>query len=195
MLEAMQDVLSAPNSSDLPDNVRGLQGREFERLVALGVFEDARVELLEGQLVEMSPQGDVHSTITRVLAHRLCRVLPDGMILQQHSSLRAGTASMPEPDIAVIPRLRGFHHPSEAFLVVEVADSSLRNDREIKAGIYARAGIREYWIIDVQHERVEVFTEPGPTSYGSICVIERGGTLRPKALPELVLAVDAIFDC
>ena len=183
-----------PNSSDLPDNVRGLLCGEFERLVALGVFEDARVELLEGQLVEMSPQGDVHSTITRVLADRLCRALPAGMILQQHSSLRAGTSSMPEPDIAVIPRLRGFHHPSEAFLVIEVADSSLRNDREIKAGIYARAGVGEYWIIDVPHERVEVFTQPGPTSYGSIRVVERGGLLRPVALPELELAVDAIFD-
>lgn len=192
MLEAMQDVL---HPSDLPDNVRGLQCAEFERLVALGVFEEARVELLEGQLVEMSPQGEVHSTIIRVLADKLCRALPAEMILQQHSSLRAGTRSLPEPDIAVIPRLRGFHHPSEAFLVIEVADSSLRNDREIKSRIYARAGISEYWIIDVQHQRVEVFTEPGSTSYGSSCAVERGGTLRPTALPEFELAVDAIFDC
>ncbi len=195
MLEAMLDAHSEPPPDDLPDNIRGLLGAEFERLVELGVFHDVRVELLEGQLVEMSPQGAAHATITSVLADLLHRGLPETMIIRQHSSLRASDRSMPEPDIAVIPRVRGFHHPSEAFLIVEVSDSSLRNDREIKSRIYARANILEYWIIDVKHEQVEVRTEPGRKGYASTRVLGRGELLRPNALPELSLAVDAIFDC
>jgi len=195
MLGAMLEVHDEPPQNELPDNIRGLLRVEFERLVDLGVFEDVRVELLEGQLVEMSPQGDAHSTITRVVAHLLNKKLPDGMIVQQHSSVRAGDRSMPEPDIAVIPFRRGFHHPHEAHLIIEVSDSSLRNDREIKSRIYARAKIHEYWLIDVKHERVEVRTEPSRKGFGSTQVFGRGETLRPIALPDFSITVDAIFDC
>jgi Uma2 family endonuclease len=117
------------------------------------------------------------------------------MIIRQHSSLRASDRSMPEPDIAVIPRRRGFHHPNEAFLIVEVSDSSLRNDRAIKSRIYARAKILEYWIVDVQHERVEVLTEPNRKGYVNTRVFGRGEVLRPAALPDFSVTVDAIFDC
>lgn len=195
MLEAMQDVHEEPPSNDLPDNIRGLLRVEFERLVELGVFEDVRVELLEGQLVEMSPQGDAHSSITRVLGDYITRRLPETMIVQQHSGLRAGDRSMPEPDLAVIPRRRGFHHPNDAFLTIEVSDSSLRNDREIKSRIYARAKVQEYWLIDVRHERVEVRTDPSRKGYASTQVLGRGEVLRPTAIPNLTVTVDAIFDC
>lgn len=195
MLEPMLETRVDMAPTGLPDNIRGLRTAEFERLVELGAFGDVRVELLEGQLVEVSPQGDAHSTITRVVAHWLARALPDGMILQQHSSVRAGEHSMPEPDIAVIPFRRGFHHPHEAYLVIEVADSSLRNDREIKSEIYARAGMREYWIIDIQHERVEVHTEPTQRGYTTTRIVGRGEVLRSAALPGFSLDVAAIFDC
>jgi len=195
MLGAMLEVRDEPPSNELPDNIRGLLRVEFERLVDLGVFEDVRVELLEGQLVEMSPQGDAHSTITRMLGDYLTRRLPETIVVSHHSGLRAGDRSMPEPDIAVIPRRRGFHHPHDAFLIVEVSDSSLRNDREIKSRIYARAKIREYWLIDVKQERVEVRTEPSRKGYGKTEVLGRGEVLRPTQIPGLSITVDSIFDC
>lgn len=187
MLEAMVPIR--------PDNVRGLQRSEFEQLVELGVFQEDRVELLEGQLVQMSPQGEAHSSITRHLADLLYRGLPDSMMLQQHSSFRAGERSMPEPDLAVIPRRRGFHHPTEAFLIVEVADTSIHNDRSVKTQIYARAMIPEYWIVNVARGEIEVFSEPGPDGYGRSRVVGRGAVLRPALLPSIVLDVSAIFDC
>ena len=191
----MLDVHDEPLSNDLPDNIRGLLRVEFERLVELGVFENVRVELLEGQLVEMSPQGEAHSTITGMLSEYLARRLPEAMHLRQHSGIRAGDRSMPEPDIAVIPRRRGFHHPHEAFLIVEVSDSSLRNDREIKSRIYARAKMQEYWVIDVKLERVEVRTEPSRKGFAKIETFGRGEVLKPTAIPDMTVPVDAIFDC
>ena len=195
MLEAMLDVHDEPAANDLPDNIRGLLRVEFERLVELGVFENVRVELLEGQLVEMSPQGEPHAMITAVLGDYITRRLPETMIVRQHSGIRAGERSMPEPDIAVVPRRRALHHPDEAFLVAEVSDSSLRNDREIKSRIYARAKIQEYWLIDVKHERVEVRTEPSRKGFEKTELFGRGEVLKPIAIPDLTVPVDAIFDC
>lgn len=188
-------MLHSMEASALPENVRGLRRIEFERLVELGVFRDIRVELLDGQLVEMSPQGDAHSTITGHLSHLLYAHLPPTMTIRQHSGFRAGDDSMPEPDIAVIPRLRGYHHPSDAFLVVEVADSSLHNDRNIKANIYAAASVHEYWIVNVKHEQIEVFSAPARGSYHNNQVYVRGHSIAPTALPGAVLDVSAIFDC
>ena len=188
-------MLESMEARDLPDNVRGIRRVEFERLVELGVFRDVRVELLAGQLVEMSPQGDAHSSITAFLADLLRPFIPSHMQIRQHSGFRAGDMSMPEPDVSVIPRIRGYHHPSEAFLIVEVADSSLYNDRNIKARIYADAGVREYWIINVKREQIEVRTSLTASGYGNVQVFTRGDVLRPTMIPDAVLEVSAILDC
>ncbi|HEY4055769.1 MAG TPA: Uma2 family endonuclease [Kofleriaceae bacterium] len=178
-----------------PDNVRGLYRVEYEKLVELGLFNDQRVELLDGQLVEMSPQSDAHSAIVRCLGRIFYDVRPHELDISLHSGLRAGMKSMPEPDIAVIPRRSGRHHADEALLVVEVALSSLRNDRLIKSDIYAALGVPEYWIVDVEHELVIVHTRPTVRGYQVIEQHERGATLRTSALPMLVVTVDDILDC
>lgn len=106
---------------------------EYETLVELGVFENQPVELLEGHVVEMSPQGDGHVAIVANLHFRIARALPENLRVRAHSGLRAGPRSMPEPDIAVALHRGGWYQFENALFVVEVAFSSLRNDRDVKA--------------------------------------------------------------
>ena len=186
MLEPMRDIPA-------PQNVRGLLRSEYERLVDLGVFEDVRVELLEGQLVEMSPQGEGHATLTARLAGWLWPAVGSDMQLRQYSPMRAGLRSMPEPDISVIPLKKGYFHPDFAYLIVEVSDSSIHNDRNVKTLIYARAGVVEYWILNVQREQIEVHRDPSEDGYATMFVAKAGETLQPVALPKASVDVAQLF--
>ncbi|HEY3352927.1 MAG TPA: Uma2 family endonuclease [Polyangia bacterium] len=173
-----------------PEKLRPLRRPEYDRLVALGCFEDERVELLRGVLVAMSPQGALHAEVIRRLVRLLAAALRDRGLLQVQSPLALGDDSEPEPDLAVVPP--GDYaeaHPSEALLVIEVADSSLRKDRAIKAGLYAAARIPEYWLVNLDERTVEVYRVPAAGAYGSTTSAGRDAVLRPVALPDVELAV------
>ena len=176
-----------------PERVRPLLRKEYDRLVAEGCFEDERVELLDGVLVTMSPQGGRHSAVTAWIVERLIRPLDPAYEVRAHSPFAASDVSEPEPDVGVYPRGSYADHPERAFLLVEVADSSLRKDRKIKTGIYAAAGVPEYWIVDLDHDEVEVLTEPRRARYRKRTTLRRGDTLRPTALPGIAIAVADIL--
>jgi Uma2 family endonuclease len=182
-----------------PERPRPLRRAEYDRLVAAGVFEDERVELLHGVLVTMSPQGDYHATITaelaRVLTLELVRLgILDRFTIRSHSPYAASEYSEPEPDIAVVPRQRiGEPHPQRAHLLVEVAESSLRKDRGIKTGIYADAGVPEYWIVDVEGGVVEVYTDPADGAYRAQTRHARGAIHRPIEVPGVEIAAATIL--
>ena len=138
---------------------RRLSRRTYDRLVARGVFEDERIELLRGRLVTMSPQGVSHSFVTGALAARLIRALDESYRVLVHSPFAATEDSEPEPDISVCRRTkRHRYHPSKALLLVEVAESSLRKDRLVKAAIYAENAAPEYWIVDLSSRSIFVHT-------------------------------------
>lgn len=139
-------------------------------LVEQGVFaSDERIQLLEGELVEMSPQGVPHATIVEALNERLMPALVGRARVRVQLPLAAGECSEPEPDIAVVdsavPR---DHHPDSALFVIEVADSSLAIDLGRKSRIYAAAGVAEYWVIDAEAGHVHVHTEPAAEGYAQI---------------------------
>ncbi|HEY4178206.1 MAG TPA: Uma2 family endonuclease [Kofleriaceae bacterium] len=176
-----------------PDNVRGLLRSEYEKLVEVGMFEGLRIELLDGQIVEKSPQSVAHSSILNALARPCYALIAPDREISVCSGFRAGMRSMPEPDLAIVPAR--YRHPEEALLVVEVADDSLRNDLGIKAAIYAAAGVPEYWVVDVAHDLVIEHKRPTVRGYQSIESQKRGATLRTSAVPMLVITVDDILDC
>ena len=184
MLDSMLDF-----SQLGPERPRLLRRKEYDRLVAEGFFEDERVELLHGVLVTMSAQGGRHSATAAWIAEHLIRALDRSFEVRSHSPFAASDYSEPEPDVGVYPRGSYDDHPARAFLLVEVADSSLAKDRRIKTGIYAAAGVPEYWIVDLQHERVEVLTEPDEDEYQRRVTLRRGDVLRPAQLPGIELAV------
>jgi Uma2 family endonuclease len=138
---------------------------EYERLVDLGVFTDERLELLEGVLVVREPQGSTHAAIVTTVGQVLATAFGDGWHTRLHSPLALGEYSEPEPDVAVVAGKSKDYlvtHPSTAALVVEVADSSLMLDRRFKAALYARAGLPEYWIVNLVDRVLEVHRDPQP---------------------------------
>lgn len=160
-----------PSVDDMPAvRVRPLRRSEYDVLVEQGVFgPDDRIQLLEGELVEMSPQKPPHAGIVERLNELLMPALVGRFRVRVQLPLAAGEYSEPEPDVAVVPadepRER---HPERAILVIEVAHETVRLDLGRKARIYASAGVSEYWVIDAPADAVHVHTDPSPGGYGSI---------------------------
>jgi Uma2 family endonuclease len=149
-----------------PERPRPLRRVEYEQLVEAGVFTDERIELLQGVLVQMSPQGTEHADVVSRLAMLFIRTLGDEVVARSHSPFAASDDSEPEPDLALVPPgdyRRG--HPAHAFLIVEVADSSLSKDSRIKADLYARSRVDEYWIVDLNARSVLVHAASDGMAY------------------------------
>jgi Uma2 family endonuclease len=177
-----------------PETVRPLLRREYEAMVALGLFEDERVELIEGTLVTMSPQGSAHAEVlTRLTRELLPRLLTRALVRVQ-SPLALGDRSEPEPDLALVP-LGDYAagHPSAAYLVVEVADSSLAKDAGVKAALYARAGIPEYWIVDLAARELIVHHGPRGAAWASVARLGAEASVAPEAFADVALSVGAII--
>ncbi len=140
----------------------------FDALVAAGEFDDQPVELLEGVLVEVSPQGGAHARSVSRLAKRLTLALGPRYTVRSQAPLAASPASEPEPDIAVIDATadEGEDHPATAHLVIEVSATSQRTDLAHKPPIYAGAGVPEYWVVDLVRRVVVVHREPLPAAGG-----------------------------
>jgi len=169
---------------------------EYERLVDLGVFVGERLELLDGLLVVREPQGSPHAAIVAHIGQVLAAAFGPGWHPRLHSPLALGDDSEPEPDVAIVagePRDYVGAHPSTAALVVEVADSSLRLDRRLKGSVYARAGLRDYWIVNLVRGVLEVHREPQPAAhapvYRSIEILRPSARVTPLAAPGALIRV------
>lgn len=170
---------------------------EYHRMVSAGVFQDgARVELIEGEVLAMSPKSRSHDEAVAWLNERLVLALAGRFRIRPQSAVTfPPQVSEPEPDLAVVPLDAAQpYHPSEAALVIEVSKSSLRYDRARKTVLYARAGIPEYWIVDLEHERLEVRTRPDDDGYLDLRTLERGDAAVPACAPDLTVGVAELFD-
>ncbi len=172
-----------------PERVRPLKRAEYEHLVDLGAFDDERVELLQGVLVTMSPQGSAHAECLRRLTKILVVALADRATVQIQTPLGAGERSLPEPDVAVVPLGNYANaHPESALLVIEVADSSLQRDRA-KATVYATARVAEYWIVNLHNRVVEIHTDPADDRYRNLATRDADSTIAPRAFADLSIRV------
>jgi Uma2 family endonuclease len=136
---------------------------DFDRLVDLGVFHGEPVELIEGLLVVAEPQGSYHASTVGAVGDALRAVLPPGWLVRVQMPLALGDLSEPEPDLAVVPGAWADYradHPARPALVVEVAETSLAFDRGEKASLYARGGVRDYWVVNLVDRVLEVFRGP-----------------------------------
>ncbi|MGH9227904.1 MAG: Uma2 family endonuclease [Acidimicrobiales bacterium] len=161
---AVVDVLA-----ELPELFRPLLRTEYDQLVEQGAFDDEKIELIEGVLVEMSPEGAEHAWLIQQLMELLARMLPNGLALRVGAPWAASERSEPQPDLSVVPTLNYRHdHPSKARLLIEVAYSSRRKDLGVKARVYAVAGVPEYWVIDLTKRLAVCHTRPSADGYQSI---------------------------
>ncbi len=173
---------------------------EYERLVDYGLFRsDEHLELLDGLLVVREPHGSRHSAAVAALCQVLARAFGDGFHVRPQLPLALDDASEPEPDVVVV---RGGawdyvgSHPSAPALVVEIAETSLTVDREHKRGLYARAGVADYWIVNLREAVLEVYRQPAPIAaapfgweYRSTQRLAPGATISPLAAPGRSIAV------
>src|SRR3989441_1689209 len=171
----------------------------YHKLGELGIFdEDDRVELLDGQIVEMSPIGAAHAACVYRLTNLLARRTSGDVGVSVQNPVLLDPRWEPQPDIALLRRSGGFHGEwvataRDVALVIEVADSSLERDRDVKIPHYARTGIAEAWLIDLEGDAITCYRTPGRDGYEEIVTVNRGATLRPVALPELTIGADEIL--
>lgn len=176
-----------------PAMVRPLRRAEYDRLVELGLFQDERIELLWGVLVKKSPQSPPHASSIQKLTSLLMPRRLESCSVRVRSPLALSDDSEPEPDVAIVARGDyDAEHPTSALLVIEVADTSLRLDRN-KAALYASAGIGEYWIVNLNARTVEVYSSPEGDRYAEVRTARERDTLRPTALPGVEIAVAEIL--
>ena len=169
---------------------------EFERMAAAGILgQDERVELLDGEVVAMNPIGPDHAWRVNDLAEAFAP-LRDRVIIAVQNPIRVHERWMPQPDIALIERgtQKSSHpRPEDVRLVVEVADSSLAVDRDLKTPQYGISGIPETWILDVSAERLLVHREPSPIGYTLIRIYGRGDRVQPLFAPDFDVDVDTFL--
>ena len=170
----------------------------YQRLAELGVLrENDRVELIAGQVVEMSPIGDHHASCVRRLNRLFSRHLLAVAIVDVQNPVVLGEHDAPQPDLVLLkPRADGYpNHPraTDILLVIEVADTTLTYDRDIKIPLYARAAIPEAWVVDLAADRVEMYRDPIADRYRRLRPATRGDVLTPLQLPNLTLSADEIL--
>ena len=179
---------------------------EYHSMIEVGLLDNRRVELLKGEIVEMSPEGEAHAYFSSEAEDYLRRLLGDkpfGHGFAYRATVRSGKPitipdnSEPEPDIAVVQKLgREYlaHHPypENIFWLVEYSNSSLEKDLKVKTKIYAEAGINEYWVVNLKRKQLVVFREPQDVEYTFKSTLSTG-TIYPLAFPDLAIEVSAII--
>lgn len=172
---------------------------EYLRIVEAGLFgEDSRLELLWGEIVEMSPIHIAHTSTLSRLVWLLTNMLGKQVILGVQNPVQLGDKSLPQPDIAVLQFQDDFYReqypgPDDILLLIEVADSSLKYDQRIKSKLYGAAGIADYWIINLPARQIEVYREPRQDGYRTVTRYAPGESLSLLAFPDVTLNVSEIL--
>jgi Uma2 family endonuclease len=174
----------------LTERPRRIAREEYDRMIEMGLFEGEHVELLHGVIIEMAPIGPPHTSPVELLNELLVpRLLGRARVRIQMPYLGADE-SEPEPDVAVVP-VGNYNaaHPDRAHLVIEVANSSLRKDKYVKAPLYAMSNVNEYWLVNLAAKCVEVHRDPSGDGWGQITRHERSATLSIAAFPDVTVKI------
>ncbi|MBW4475559.1 MAG: Uma2 family endonuclease [Tolypothrix brevis GSE-NOS-MK-07-07A] len=171
---------------------------EYHRMIAAEILRDRRVELLKGEIVEMSPEGEPHAYCSHEAGEYLAKLLAERATIRQAKPITLPNDSEPEPDVAIVQRLgRDYreHHPypENIFWLIEYANSSLEKDLEIKSKIYAEAGIPEYWVVNLKKLHLVVFREPLEGDYATKLTLT-AGIIQPLAFPDVSVSVEQIIN-
>jgi Uma2 family endonuclease len=169
--------------------------KEYYRMAETGVLRpDARVELLDGRIIDMSPIGPFHGGLVNRLTRLFGKLSNGRWLVSAQNPLRLDDRSEPEPDVMLLKPAADDYtsrhpQPEDVFLLIEVSDSTLDYDREEKLPAYGRAGIAEAWVVNLNDETIEVHREPHFTGYGSKTILRAGDQAAPQAFPDAIVDV------
>jgi Uma2 family endonuclease len=172
---------------------------EYYQMAAAGILtERDRVELIDGEIIEMSPIGDRHAASVKRCLRVFSRVEADRVLVSVQDPIDLDPYNEPEPDVALLrPRAddyaRGKPRPTDILLLIEVADTSLDHDRKTKLPHYAAAGVRETWLLDLPGDALEAHREPRDDGYAVVRRYRRGERVAPEALPDVAVAVEDLL--
>jgi Uma2 family endonuclease len=172
---------------------------DYHRMVEVGLLsEDSRVELIEGEIIKMSSIGSTHGGAVKRSSAFLNRALGDAVIVSVQDPIRLDDFSEPQPDLALLKPRKDFYSnahptPEDVLVVIEVAESSVNYDRNLKVPLYARAGIPEVWLMVLQKDVIEVHSQPKNGKYQKVQRLKRGKTLISQILPEFSCRVEDLL--
>ena len=168
---------------------------EYYRMAEVGILQpDEQVELIKGEIIVMSPTGRRHSSCMAIIIELILSRALGTLTLWSQSSLPLGEGFTPEPDVVLLRRRSDFYAdsnptPADILLVIEVSDTSLTYDRNVKVPLYAGAGIVETWLVNLEADYIEVYRQPGPEGYQQSVIFRRGEKITPVSRPDLELNV------
>ncbi len=182
----------------VPERMR-ISAERYQKMIATGVLgKYDRVELIEGDILEMPPIGWPHSAVTAHLTKLFVLAAGDAAVVSPGGSIVLGDFSQPQPDLMLLKYRKDFYsgqYPtaSDVLLLVEIADSSLAFDQSTKRALYARYGAAEYWVVDLRGQHVYVYWEPTANGYAQALELSGNATASPRALPLVQIPVGTLF--
>jgi Uma2 family endonuclease len=181
-----------------PERTR-ISAERFDKMIETGVLTKYdRVELIEGDMINEPGINPPHSAITARLNELLVLSVGGSVTISPCGSVRLGDFSVPQPDLMLLTRREDFYFrrrptASDVLLLIEVSDSSFAYDQSTKRALYARYGVEEYWVVDVQGERVFVYSEPAGEGYARVVECSRADIVSPRAVPAVQIQVGTLF--
>ncbi len=172
---------------------------QYHKMVESDILkEDDRVELIRGEIIEMSPIGTKHAACVNRLVNLLIQRLGERIILAPQNPVVLSDNSEPQPDVTLLQPREDFYEnahpqPKDIFLIIEVADTTVKYDREVKIPLYAEENINEVWLVDINEQCVEVFREPASDGYRNIHKFTRGESLTIQGFDDVNISVDEIL--
>ncbi|HEY9638237.1 MAG TPA: Uma2 family endonuclease [Coleofasciculaceae cyanobacterium] len=172
---------------------------QYHQMAQAGILtENDRVELIRGEIVEMSPIGRRHAACVNRLNALFNQRLAQAVIVGVQNPVELDDSSEPQPDLVLLRRRADFYEaghpqPQDIFLLVEVADTTVEFDREVKIPLYAKDGISEVWLVDINAQCLEVYRQPSPNGYQNIQKYYRGQSVFVQAFPEVSFTLDEVL--
>ncbi len=194
-MDSMAETKTREKELDLRESRHRFNVGEFQRMGEAGIFDEtSRVELVEGEIVEMNPIGSHHAGNLNRLNKLFTGKVGEAAIVAVQNPVHLSEHCQPQPDIALLKPRGDFyseHHPKpeDVYLLVEVADTSLSHDRDVKVPLYARYGIPEYWIADLANREVLAHSRPEDGKYRLTERVKSGDTLECRSIPNLSMKV------
>ena len=187
-------------TTETPVKLRLWTVEEYHRMAEVGILQPEKpVELIAGQIIEkMSPQRSSHAAAITRTNRVLVNLLGEEILIRLQLPIQLNDHSEPEPDIALVrvdPLDYAAHHPtaSDVYLIIEVADTTLKTDLQIKAKDYAQSGIPDYWVLNINSRQLHVFREPTQQGYQSEVILSEDESISPLQFPDCVVAICEIL--